>query len=167
MRRYAKLVDIAVLAAILIGLFVSSSQPYYKQDMRGTISKVVDEKAWGQRLHDVSVDYGGREISVAEKGTAGFIEFFMRKGIHFSTFALLALMWYRVLRHRLDFVVALPWSAFLSLLTAVLDEWHQTFTPDRTGMVGDVVLDATGSATMLLVIILIRSYRIGKTHDKM
>lgn len=158
MRRFRKAIDYILLAAILIGLFLSSSTPYYKQDIRGTLAKVVDENQWGERMADWSISYGGKEVSVEEKGTAGFIEFFLRKATHFSVFALLALVLYRVFRHRQPFAIALPWSLFFSLLVAVLDEWHQTFTPDRTGMVGDVLLDASGSVSMLLVVSIVYLY---------
>jgi len=154
MRRFGLLLHSLLLMAVLVGLFISSSQPYADQDMRGTISKVVEEESWANRFQDVTLQYGGREVSIEEKGTAGFIEFFLRKGVHFATFAFLAYCWYRVLRYRLAFSVALPWSAFLSLLVAVLDEWHQTFTPDRVGEVQDVLLDMSGSLTMLACICL-------------
>ncbi|EST53669.1 membrane protein [Brevibacillus panacihumi W25] len=154
MRSFGFLLHSLLLAAVLIGLFISSSQPYADQDMRGTISKVVDERNWEERLQDITLQYSGREISIEEKGTAGFLEFFLRKGVHFATFAFLAYCWYRVLRYRLAFSTALPWSAFLSLLVAVLDEWHQTFTPDRVGVVQDVLLDLSGSLTMLACICL-------------
>ncbi|MDN4095896.1 VanZ family protein [Brevibacillus agri] len=166
-RRYRKLLDYLLLAAILVGLFLSSSQPYYKQDLRGTISKVVDEKSWNERMEGITIPYAGREISVENKGAAGFIEFFLRKGTHFTVFALLAFSFYRVFSHRLAFAVALPWSAFCSLLAAVLDEWHQTFTPDRTGMVNDVLLDLSGSVTMLLIILLNYMYSRRAYHYKM
>lgn len=154
MRRYRKVWDYLLLVAILLGLFISSSQPYAKQDMRGTIDKLVDEQSLLDRMGDISIPYAGKEVSLEEKGAAGFIEFFIRKGTHFVVFALLALGWYRVFSHHLSFGQALPWSGFCSVMTAVLDEWHQTFTPDRTGMVQDVLLDASGSVTMLLIIAL-------------
>jgi hypothetical protein len=113
-----------------------------------------------------AASFRGKDVSVEEKGTAGFIEFIIRKGVHFTVFALLALSWYGVLRYRLSFAVALPWSAFLSVMTAVFDEWHQTFTPDRTGMVSDVLLDASGSVTMLLIISLIHVYAGRKARNK-
>jgi hypothetical protein len=165
-KTFMRLLDVLLLVAILAGLYVSSSQPYYKQDMRGTISRFIDEQAVGERLKDVSFRYGKQEISVEASGIDGFIEFFLRKGTHFATFALLALIGYRVLRRFAPFAVALPWSAFLTLAVAVLDEWHQTFTPDRTGQVADVVLDASGACTMLLLIVLARAWPGQKRRDK-
>jgi len=158
MRRSIKLFDYLLLAAILAGLFLSSSTPYYKQDMRGALGEIVEKNQWDDPLADWSFHYGGKIVSVEENGTSGVIEFFLRKATHFSVFALLAASWYRVFRHRLAFAAALPWSAFFSLLTAVLDEWHQTFTPDRTGMVTDVLLDLSGSVSMLLVVTIVHLY---------
>lgn len=160
--RYGKLLHITLLIAVLVGLYISSSQPYADQDMRGKIAEMVDENKWEARFQDVTLQYGGREVSVEEKGTAGFIEFLMRKGIHFCTFAFLAYCWYSVLRYWMSFATALPWSAFLSLGTAVLDEWHQTFTPDRVGAVNDVLLDASGSLFMLACIAVSNIWQVRK-----
>lgn len=165
-RGFWKILDWLLVAVILGGLYVSSSQPYYRQDMRGTIAKVIDESKWGDTLQNLSIEYGGTEVSVEEKGTAGFVEFFLRKGTHVTVFALLALGWYRVLRHRLSFAVALPWAAFFSVMTAALDEWHQTFTPDRTGGVNDVLLDASGSLTMLAIVVLFHMWSHRRQRGK-
>lgn len=160
MRRYGKLLHISLLLAVLIGLYISSSQPYADQDMRGRIAEMVDENKWEARFQDVTLRYGGREVSVEEKGTAGFIEFLLRKGIHFCTFAFLAYCWYRVLRYWMPPSMAWPWSAFLCLGAAVLDEWHQTFTPDRIGAVNDVLLDASGALFMLTCIALFNRWKM-------
>ncbi len=153
MKRFGLFIDIAILLGLLLGLFYSSSQPYYKQDLRGTISRYVDADFLTEKLENVSFQYGRKEISVEESGMAGFIEFFIRKATHFVTFALLALMFYRLLAHFAPFSAALPWSGFLAVLTALLDEWHQTFTPDRTGMLTDVLLDSTGICTAMILIV--------------
>lgn len=150
---------VVLLTSLLTGLHISSSQPYEKQDLRGSIAAVIDEGKWQERLEDVKLTYGGREISVREQGTAGFLEFFLRKGVHFVTFSFLALCWYMVLRGWASHSAALPWSGFLSLVTAALDEWHQTFTPDRTGSVQDVLLDGAGIAVMLVLISIVKRWR--------
>jgi VanZ family protein len=54
-------------------------------------------------------------------------------------------------------------AAVLALLSAaavaVLDEWHQTFLPGRTGTIRDVVLDTTAAAFVQLVILAARGGR--------
>ena len=63
-----------------------------------------------------------------------------------SAMFLLALSWDR--RPRLRDAIA----AFgLTVLYGVLDEWHQSFVPDRTGRLDDVVTDAIGALIGLVV----------------
>jgi hypothetical protein len=158
-KTYRFWIDLMLLCGLLIAVCFSSSQPYSKQDMRGMIERFVDDEALGERWQGISLQYGGKVISVDETGVAGFIEFFIRKGTHFVSFAALAWLYYRVLRHRCTFSTALPWSGFLSVLTALLDEWHQTFTPDRTGMLADVLLDSAGICVMLLFLVVTKKMR--------
>jgi hypothetical protein len=158
-KKYRIWIDLMLLGGLLIALSISSSQPYYKQDMRGMIERYVDDEALVERWQDISLQYGGKEISVDETGAAGFIEFFIRKATHFITFAALAWLYYRVVRHKSSFSVALPWSGFLSVITALIDEWHQTYTPGRTGMLADVLLDSAGACTMLLLIVVTKKMR--------
>lgn len=170
MKKARVLIDLVLLSILLIGLFYSSSQPYEKQDIRGTIKQYVDAQSLSETLGDLSFHYGGSEISVQEDGVAGFLEFFIRKGTHFITFASICLFVYRVLRHGFSFATTIPWSGFLAVIIALFDEWHQTFTPNRTGMLTDVLLDTTGICTMLVLLFLWNWYvtvpRRGKSSDK-
>jgi len=151
--RWGKLFrDLLLVALVLGGLYTASSQPYEQQDMRGTINQWIDQEQMERSLDGIRFAYGGKEISLAEHGAAGLIEFFIRKGTHFLTFTLLALLLYRLLRHICPPSAALPWSGLLSVVAAVLDEWHQTFTPNRTGMLTDVILDASGVFTAMLLL---------------
>ena len=74
----------------------------------------------------------------------------VRKAAHLTEYAILAWLWWRALRRpvRRD---ARPWSwriAGFALLAVVLyaatDEWHQSFVPNRTGAVRDVLIDTAG-----------------------
>lgn len=152
MSRMKPVVDFLLLAAILIGLFYSSSQPYEKQDMRGALNQYLNTDKLESQFGGISFSYGGMEISIEEAGVAGFVEFFIRKGTHFLTFAALTLMFFRVLRYFASAAVSLPWSGFLTALVAMLDEWHQVYTPNRTGLLTDVLLDTAGASAMLLAI---------------
>ncbi|WP_019120267.1 VanZ family protein [Brevibacillus massiliensis] len=146
--------DALLLLLLVVGLFVSSEMPYEKQDLRQTIDKFVDNEQAIQQLGDISFRYGAKEISVENVGVAGFLEFFVRKGTHFTFFALLTFFAFRLLRHVCPAHAALPWSGLFAVVAAVLDEWHQTFTPGRTGMIVDVVLDTAGVMVSLLLIYL-------------
>ena len=59
---------------------------------------------------------------------------------------LLALSWPRRPRLR-DALIAFG----LTVLYGISDEWHQTFVPDRTGRLDDVVTDAVGALAGLAV----------------
>jgi len=152
MKRASFFLYAILLLGVLLGLFYSSSQPYEKQDLRGTLSRFLDDDRLQERWGHISFPYGKKEISIEEVGAAGFVEFFIRKGTHFLTFALLTFLLYRLFAHVAPVQTALPWSGFLAVIIAMLDEWHQTFTPNRTGMLTDVLLDTAGICTMLLLV---------------
>lgn len=150
--RIGRWIDVALLLILLVGLFYSSSQPYEKQDIRRPLSQHLNKERVEEKLGGITFHYAGKEISLNSVGVAGFVEFIIRKSTHFLTFAALTLMFYRVFRSRFSPAISFPWSGLLAVLTAILDEWHQTFTPNRTGMVTDVLLDTTGVSMMLLMI---------------
>lgn len=151
-----------LLCIVLGATFYSSSQPYEKQDIRSDINKIVNAKQAGHFLGDISFVYGKKEISVQSLGVSGLIEFLIRKAAHFLTFALIAFLFYHVLRKWVLPSTALPWSGFLGLAAAVLDEWHQSFTPNRTPMLSDVVLDGAGVCLSLVIISLCLTRRISR-----
>lgn len=170
MRNLLVYIDLALVLLIVIGLYISSSQPYQQQDMRGSIERHLGGGQLEHKIDGFSLRYAGKEISAETVGFAGFIEFFIRKAAHFFTFGFLAVFLYRLLRHFCTAAVAIPWSGLLGIGIAVLDEWHQTFTPGRTGMVTDVLLDASGIIVTLLCIAImcVFSHNAGRTksHNK-
>lgn len=149
-------IPLLLLVGLLSVLFFSSSQPYHEQDMRGSIKRYVNEQAIRDRFGDVSFHYGSVEVNIERQGVAGFVEFFIRKGVHLVTFMALAYILYRVFIVFLSFSASVGWSGYTATAIAVLDEWHQSFTPDRTAMVTDVLLDSTG---VLVTILLLLAFR--------
>ncbi|MET3726960.1 VanZ family protein [Fictibacillus halophilus] len=150
---------------IVIGVFYSSSQPYQKQDVRPEIGKYVDLEKVEKNFSDVKIHYAGSEVSVEARGAASFIEFFIRKGAHFTVFFALGFFSFRALRisgnrtwksAAIAFVLVASYAAF--------DETHQNFTENRTPHVEDVVIDITGGTTAILLASLIyRNRPIKKT----
>jgi VanZ family protein len=83
------------------------------------------------------------------------IHFLIRKMAHFIGYAFLTLLWWRAWR------AASPqkwqgewaWRSFAIIAVwALLDEWHQTFTANRTGSIYDSLLDMSGGAAALAVL---------------
>ncbi len=103
----------------------------------------------------------------------------LRKSGHFVGYAVLSGLTFLALRnthrdriqsslHRcwgkvLSDLWQFEWSLiaiFLTVVTASLDEIHQTFLPSRTGRWQDVVLDTSGAFALQLVIYLVCQLRI-------
>ena len=83
------------------------------------------------------------------------IHHLIRKSGHFFGYGFIGLAWLRA------WWMTLPRSrflhdAFLALLGTALvascDEWHQTFLPNRTGSVWDVLLDCSGAIALQLAV---------------
>jgi VanZ family protein len=71
----------------------------------------------------------------------------LRKGAHFTAYAVLALCYLYALGD------GRPWHRWLALLLAILyamsDEYHQSWTPKRQPALTDVVIDSAGACTAL------------------
>jgi VanZ family protein len=92
----------------------------------------------------------------------------LRKTGHFVGYFTLSVLLFRSWRAsfpRLSTRWCLQWGtlAFLcTALVAILDEWHQSFLPSRTGTIRDVILDSTAGlvAQIALFAILQRSFKM-------
>ncbi len=96
------------------------------------------------------------------------LNFFLRKCGHFLGYGVLGLLFFRAIRNTFSLCrtakakTSRPslqrWALAAILCTAMVaaaDEWHQSFLASRTGAFHDVVLDTTGAA-VLLILVLIR-----------
>jgi VanZ family protein len=149
--------------AMMVILFGFSSQSYQEQSLVQEIEKKTSDQWIENRFGGIRFSYGGHEISVDRVGGASFIEFFIRKAAHFGSYALLAAFLVYALggcgrsNRRLLFAI------LIAFLYACTDELHQSFTPGRTAMVQDVLLDTIGAACGAAFTILLKSrWRTGK-----
>ena len=125
------------------GIFYSSSTPYGDQDIRPQINQLNGIYHFVEQFDFVHFSYAGKEISINQLGSAGFVEFFIRKLAHFSVFCLLAFFTTRLVSvYRKKFYIS---GLLLTILYAASDEFHQSFTADRTPLVQDVVIDSCGA----------------------
>lgn len=86
------------------------------------------------------------------------LDVLVKKGWHFTEYAILATLLWRALAWR-----ARAWMRAwpIAALYAMTDEFHQRFVSGRHSMFTDVLIDSAGAATALLVIWLIRRRRYG------
>ncbi|SDE72327.1 VanZ family protein [Terriglobus roseus] len=96
------------------------------------------------------------------------IHHYIRKTGHFTGYGLLGLAWLRAwllfwqipMKHRSESVwrgFAMVMAVVCTTLVASLDELHQSFMADRTGLVSDVWLDTSGAVCFILL-----SFLLGK-----
>ncbi|MEC2346319.1 VanZ family protein [Paenibacillus barengoltzii] len=145
--------------AMMAILFGFSSQSYEEQSLVPEIEKSTSDQWIENRFGGIRFSYGDYEISVDSVGGASFIEFFIRKAAHFGSYALLAAFLVYALGGRgRSNRRCLLFAILIAFLYACTDELHQSFTPGRTAMVQDVLLDTIGAACGAAFTILLKSW---------
>ena len=79
----------------------------------------------------------------------------VRKLAHFTEYAILGFLAARAFRTSPRPAIRDRWfliSATIVVTYALIDEYHQTFVPSRTGSIYDSLIDMAGGLTALLVI---------------
>lgn len=135
-------------------IFYASAQPYEKQDIKPMMAKWIDVSFLEPYLSWIHFTYHHKEISVQSLGIEQFIEFLIRKGAHVTVFFILMFLFYCALLKttRLALAPRLCVAFLLTVAYAVVDEYHQSFTPNRTAYFGDVIIDSIGALTASIVI---------------
>lgn len=89
--------------------------------------------------------------------TVEFLHFLIRKGAHFSVYALLGFLTYLLVRtgYGIKGRMSMLIPSVTGLLYAATDEIHQFFIPGRSGQLTDVLLDTSGAIAGTLAALLI------------
>lgn len=145
-KKHQALVSISMALAIMGVLFYSSSMSYQDQSLISWIGWTLKKQPFAEPLSKISFEYAGKLISIPTMGYAQFIEFFIRKSLHFICFLFIGLNWTKGLQVYMKY----KWSSyalalFISVMYAVLDEFHQGLVPGRTPLIQDVFLDSIGA----------------------
>lgn len=143
------------LAFLLVLLVIFSNTTYEQQSLIPLLQTVLASQPLYGFLSQFELTYWGRTISVEQSGYFHFVEFLIRKGTHFSFFGLIGVVLFYVLR-RFRFAPLLAVAGVFIL--GCLDEYRQSFSPDRTGTIKDVYIDTAGA--MLFVSIAYIIYRL-------
>ena len=141
------------IAFLLIIVFISSGQTADQQSLIPVLEKWLPNKPLESFLSIFQIPYWGILVSVEERGYYAFVEFLIRKGTHFFYFGVIALAIYAALP---KFKYRTLAAAFLTMLFAFADEFHQSFTSGRTASAQDVMLDTAGAVTALILLTFIR-----------
>ena len=87
--------------------------------------------------------------------TLATIHFITRKVAHFTEYAILGFLAARAFRSSPRPAIRQRWfliSAVLVVGFALLDEYHQSFVPNRTGTIYDSFIDMAGGLTALIFV---------------
>jgi VanZ family protein len=87
--------------------------------------------------------------------TLGLVHLITRKAAHFTEYAILGYFAARAFRTSPRPAIANRWcliSLAIVIVYALLDEYHQSFVPSRTGTIYDSLIDIAGGLTALLLI---------------
>lgn len=89
-----------------------------------------------------------------DAATVETIHFAIRKLAHLTEYGILSVLYAYAQQSSGQAVRRFRWSAvavLISALTAILDEWHQSFVASRTGSPRDVALDIFGAILFQLL----------------
>ena len=90
------------------------------------------------------------------------IHHYIRKTGHFLGYGTMGLLWLRawwMTLPRVGILLDAMLALFGTALVASLDEFHQSFLPNRTGIPSDVLLDCCGAVVLLMLFLLLRLLR--------
>ncbi|MCE7791685.1 VanZ family protein [Salipaludibacillus sp. CUR1] len=137
-------------------IYYSSSQTFEDQTVEPVLADF--NLTWVSAMFQwVSFNYGGSPVSLQAMTPAEFTEFFIRKGAHVFTFAVLAVLTYRLISYFYNNRnAAAGMSLAFVLLYGSFDEYRQSLNPGRSGMVEDVILNFAGGILGLIVFLTVK-----------
>ena len=127
-------------------------------------------KTWISRLWPavavMSVIFIASGIPGSDLPQFGFWDTIVKKGGHMTGYAMLAASYMHAIHRTKSFKPPQLLAAFcLTILYAVSDEWHQSFTPGRSPSFLDVVIDGAGGLIGLALWALIRTLVAGRQES--
>jgi len=100
-------------------------------------------------------------LSGSSLSNFGSFDVFVKKGGHITEYAILSILLFRAFQSLFAARKALILSAFVAVLYAVSDEYHQTFIPLREGTIRDVFIDSIG---VLIVYLYLRHKHVSRNE---
>lgn len=142
-------------------IYLFSSQPYERQNIQPFLGDKMDLAFIEPYVDWVQFTYNQSIISVESLGLEGFIEFIIRKGAHVFVFFILCVLFYIAFKKTVNLTsfAILSFSFLLTCMYAGFDEFHQSFTPNRTAYIGDVFLDSFGGLLAVIVLFIIQKMK--------
>ena len=130
---------LAVLLWMVLIFYFSSRPAVQSKELSGNVTEIVVqtvERVAPNRAADLDI---------------GRIHFLIRKNAHFFSYLVLGILVLNALRRSGVYGFKGIMTAFLiCVLYAILDEFHQTFVPGRSGEIRDIFIDSAGATVGIL-----------------
>ncbi|MGV3027006.1 VanZ family protein [Clostridium thermobutyricum] len=125
-----------LLVIWMIFIFYMSAQPAdISNSQSGFVIKL---------LQSIGIDSSGNNI--------GLLTTIVRKGAHFSEYAILGLLSYNVMKNYFTKKRARIVAVLIVFFYACSDEFHQLFVSGRAGKITDVIIDTSGGIFSVLLL---------------
>lgn len=132
-----------------IFFFSSQEASESRKISSGLIKTFVRVLDFNNKLNETQIDTIAKNLT-----------FIVRKGAHFSIYAILCILLALLLR---EYSIYGKWRFILSVLVCFLyacsDEIHQVFVPGRSGEIRDIVIDTCGAITGFLILLCFTALR--------
>jgi len=132
---------------VLVGLFSPMNIPHIRRWYDTPAARWLAVAIW------MGIIFAFSAQSHLPSAPDALLDIIIKKGAHFAGYAALAALFWRALEWSPRLWV---WAWLAAALYAVSDEWHQSFVATRHPQATDVLIDACGAATALLVVWLIQ-----------
>ena len=138
---------IILLIMVFIAIFNFSSQDGEKS---GTLSREVTNRVTKDIKSIQELEENKKEEVLSK------IEHIIRKIAHFSIYTLVGILMMSLMStYNLKQIKRVGISFGVGVLYAISDEFHQSFTPDRTPLVSDVCIDSCGVIVGIIIVIIL------------
>lgn len=108
---------------------------------------------WFPTVLWASVIFYFSALSVIKTSEFYWQDFLLKKSAHFIEYAILSTLIFRsLLNSKVSKKNAIVASIFISIIYAISDEIHQSFTPGREPRLRDIIIDGIGSIGSMIVI---------------
>ena len=144
-----KKIILLVITVLCIIPFIST-MTYEQQSIVPELRVVLQDEPFKDFLSKLEFEYWNSTISVETRGYVYFVEFLIRKATHFIGYGVIGIIFYMFYRK-----LKLRFAPFLAVASVFvlgsIDEYIQYYTPGRTGVFDDVLLDTAGAFTFVLL----------------
>jgi VanZ family protein len=144
-----KKIILLVITSLLLVAF-ASSMTYEQQTIVPELKTLLKNEPFKNVLSKIEVEYWGKTISVEERGYFYFVEFLIRKATHFIGYGIIGVIFYTLYR-KLQWRFAPLLAIATVFIIGCIDEFRQYYTPGRTAVFDDVLIDTAGALLFVTI----------------